>query len=106
MEDAGRLRFTCTWEGRRKTGRDMMGLKEWEQESQGEKGSAGLGNESRGSQRRLLNIPPCEVISSGYRVESNFTEPIALTHNKCSKAVTDCRLFSKLLSSQKDRHQI
>lgn len=36
MEDAGRPEvFTCTWEGRRRTGRDVMGLKEWEQESHG-----------------------------------------------------------------------
>lgn len=46
MEDAGKLRFTHTWERWRKTGRDVMGLKEWEQESQGEKGSVGLGNQS------------------------------------------------------------
>lgn len=51
VEDAGRLRFTCTWERLRKTGRDVMGLKEWEQESQGEKGSVGLGSQSRVSQR-------------------------------------------------------
>lgn len=62
MEDAGRIRFTCTWERWRKTGRDVMGLKEWEQESQGEKGSVGLGNQSRVSQRLLLNFPPCALI--------------------------------------------
>lgn len=46
MEDAGRQRFTHMWEGQRKAGMDVMGLKEWEQESQGEKGSVGLGNQS------------------------------------------------------------
>lgn len=46
MEDAGRIRFTCTWEGQRKTGRDVMGLKEWEQESQGERESVGLEREA------------------------------------------------------------
>lgn len=75
MEDTGRLEFTRLWEGRRKTGRGIMGLEEWEQESRGERGSAGLGNESRGSQRPQLNIPLCNLMTNRYRVESNFTEP-------------------------------
>ncbi len=40
------------------TDRDVMRLKEWEQESRGEKGSVGLGDQSRLSQRLLLCIPP------------------------------------------------
>lgn len=58
MEDAGRLRFTCSWERQGKTDRDVMELKEWEQESRGEKGSVRLGNQRRLSQQLLLNIPP------------------------------------------------
>ena len=97
MEDAGRERFTCTWEGQRKTSRDLMRLKDQEQQTRGEKGSVGLGNGSIGSRMLLLNISLCEVMTIRYRVKSSFTEPIGLTSTKCS--VTDFRIFSKLFSS-------
>lgn len=54
------------------------------------KESAGLGNGRRGSQRTAVHIPLCEVLSSRYSEELNFTEPIALTLSKCTGAVTGC----------------
>lgn len=59
----------------------MLGLEEWEQESQGEKGSGGLGNLSSVSHRQLLNIPLFEVMS----------ELMGLTRTKCCSAVPHCR---------------
>lgn len=67
MEGAGRLRFNMyVGDGERR----VMGLQEWEQESQGEKGSVWLGNQSKVSQRLLLNIPPqvLLMIHSGVRL--------------------------------------